>query len=128
MYYWSPMCNESFSSSSFKIFSFPLAFNSLTMMCLCAALRVFLLGICWASWIYIDCVSSDLESFLPLSLQIFFNSPLLPSVSHYVYMYELNVSPQASEAWLFFNLFPSVLSEYINSPDLYSNSLILLPS
>ena len=30
-----PYCNVSFFSSSFKILSFPLAFSSLTMMCLC---------------------------------------------------------------------------------------------
>lgn len=100
-----PYCNVSFFSSSFKIFSFPLAFSSLTMMCLCVVFLFSYLGFVELLE-FIDCFSPNLESFLPLFLQIYLLSPLLSSVSilciHMILMFPHR---PLRLFWLFFHLF-----------------------
>ena len=78
---------------------------------------------------FIDCFSSNLQSFLPLFLQTYLLSPLLSSISilciHMNLMFpHRNVSLWGSSD--FSSIFFSALWEY--SIDLYWNSLILLPS
>ena len=66
-----PYCNVSFFSSSFKIFSFPLAFSSLTMMCLCVVFLFSYLGFVELLE-FIDCFPSNFAYFLPVFTYYFF--------------------------------------------------------
>ena len=122
---------DHFCFAAFKIPSLFLAFTSLITMCLGIAFFAFtLLGFCWASWISMnEWLSSNIESFLPLFLQIFFCSFLSPNSfgdSFSAYVSIMIVSHRSSRfVHFFFLLFPLFSSDWVISIALSSSTMIV---
>lgn len=118
-------------SCYFKIFSLASLFDSLIIMCLSVDLfEFYILGICWASWMFIFMILSNLISFWPLVLQRISQPFLSPSefpseIPQCIGWSTECVYNSLRLCLLFFNLFSFCSSDSIISIVLCSISVIL---